>query len=64
QIRARVAHKQTWAVKIGFDDQPDCRLLETKIPDTSNPPSMQAKRQIKQTLDWREKVKDAGRAAA
>ncbi len=59
QIRARVAHKQTWAVKIGFDDQPDCRLLETKIPDTSNPPSMQAKRQIKQTLDWREKVKDA-----
>ncbi|MFQ6006411.1 MAG: helix-turn-helix domain-containing protein [Woeseia sp.] len=58
QIRARVGRKQTWAVKIGFDDQPDCQLLELKIPDTSNPPSIQAKRQIKQTLDWKKKVKD------
>jgi len=59
QIKARVARKQTWAVKIGFDDQPDCELLESKIPDTSNPPSVQAKHQIKQTLNWREKVEDA-----
>ncbi len=59
QIKARVARKQTWAVKIGFDDQPDCELLESKIPDTSNPPSIQAKHQIKQTLNWKEKVEDA-----
>jgi hypothetical protein len=58
QIRDRVRRKQTWAVKIGFDDQPDCELLELKIPDTSNPPSNQAKQQIKQTLDWKETVKD------
>ena len=58
QIRARVGRKQTWAVKIGFDDQPECELLELKIPDTSKPPSIQAKQQIKQTLDWKKKIKD------
>ncbi len=58
QIRARVARKQTWAVKIGFNDQPDCELLELKIPDTSKPPSTQAKQQVKQAIDWKEKVAD------
>lgn len=58
RIRDRVAGKQTWAVEIGFGDQPDCERLELKIPDTSNPPSMQAKQQIKQTLDWKKSVKN------
>ncbi len=58
QIRARVGRKQAWAVKIGFDDQPDCELIELKIPDTSNPPSIQAKQQIKQTIDWKKKTQD------
>ena len=59
QIRARVRRQQTWAVKIGFDDQPDCKLLELQIPDTSNPPSIQAMQQVKQSLDWKQKVKGA-----
>lgn len=58
QIRARVACKQNWAVKIGFNDQPDCEFLELKIPDTSKPPSTQAKQQVKQAIDWKEKVAD------
>ena len=58
QIRARVGRKQTWAVKIGFDDQPDCELLELKIPNTSNPPSIRAKRQIKRTLNWQKTIKN------
>lgn len=59
QISARVARKQTWAVKIGFDDEPECDHLELNIPDTSNPPSIQAKEQIKKTLDWKASIKNS-----
>lgn len=58
QISARVASKQTWAVEVGFGDQSDCEQIELKIPDTSNPPSMEAKHKIKKTLDWKESVKN------
>lgn len=58
QIKARVARKQTWAVKIGFNDQPDCDVLKVAIPDTSNPPSRRAKQSIQRAIDWKEKVAD------
>ena len=58
QIRARVARKQTWAVKVGFDDRPDCELIELDTPDTSNPPSIRAKQQVRQSLDWKKKAQD------
>jgi len=58
QIRARVGRDHAWEVKIGFDDQPDCELIELKIPDTSNPPSRQAKQQIKQIIDWKQSTQD------
>lgn len=59
QIRSRVARKQAWAVKIGFGDQPGCELLEMIIPDTSSPPSVRARNKVKQTLEWKQKAKDA-----
>jgi hypothetical protein len=58
QIKARTSRKQTWAVTVGFNDQPDCESLELQIPDTSNPPSLQAKRKVKRVIDWKEKVVD------
>ena len=59
QIRARAPRKHALPVKIRFNDQPDCELLELKIPDTSNPPSAQASAKVKKALDWKAKAQDA-----
>lgn len=58
QISARKAATQP-AIMVGFNDRPDCELLELPVPDTSKPPSAREKQQIKQTLDWKDAVKDA-----
>ncbi len=58
QISTPKAAKQS-AIMVGFNDQPDCELLELAVPDTSNPPSAREKRKIKQTLDFKKSFKGA-----
>ncbi len=45
-------------VSVGFNDQPDCKVLELDIPDTSNPPFSGDKKQIKQPRDLKTMIKD------
>ena len=35
-------------ISVGFNDQPDCKVLEMAVPDTSNPPFSGDKKQFKQ----------------
>ena len=58
QIAARTARKQTWDVKFGFGEQLYAKQLELKIPDRSKPPSIQAKQEIRQAIDWKKRVRD------
>ncbi len=45
-------------INVGFNDQPDCKLLEMTVPDTSNPPFASDKRNVKQPLDLKKAIKD------
>ena len=45
-------------VSVGFNDQPDCKVLELDIPDTSNPPFSGDKKQIKQPRNLKTMIKD------
>lgn len=44
-------------IMVGFNDDPDCILLEMPIPDTSNPPFSDGKRRPKQPSDFKEAIK-------
>ena len=45
-------------IEVGFNDQPDCKLLEMPVPDTSDPPFSQEKSKAKKRLDLRKVIKD------
>ena len=45
-------------VSVGFNDQPDCKVLEIDIPDTSSPPFARDKKQIKQPRNLKTMIKD------
>jgi len=45
-------------IEVGFNDQPDCKLLEMPVPDTSNPPFAREKRKVKQPMDLKKAIKD------
>jgi len=45
-------------IAIGFNDEPGCRLLEMAIPDSSDPPFAEDKRQGKQSLDLKKTIKE------
>ena len=58
QIGAREVAKQP-TIMVGFNDRPDCELLELFVPDTSNPPSAREKQKAKKTLDFKKTIKDS-----
>ena len=43
---------------VGFNEQPDCRMLEMVIPDTSEPPFPEEKVEVKQPLDLKKTIKE------
>jgi hypothetical protein len=45
-------------IAVGFNDEPGCRLLEMAIPDSSDPPFAEEKRQGKQSLDLKKTIKE------
>lgn len=46
------------SIEVGFNDQPDCKLLEMPVPDTSNPPFAHEKQNVKGPLDLTRAIKD------
>ncbi len=42
---------------VGFNDQPDCKLLKLAVPDTSDPPFAGGKKQVKKPLDLKQTIK-------
>jgi len=46
------------SITVGFNDQPDCKLLEMAVPDTSDPPFARDKKKIKQPLNIKKAIKD------
>ncbi len=64
QIRTSKAAKQHAkateqpSITVGFNDQPDCELLELPVPDTSDPPFAQDKWKVTQLLDLKKAIKD------
>jgi hypothetical protein len=45
-------------IAVGFNDEPSCRLLETAIPNSSDPPFAEDKRQGKQSLDLKKTIRE------
>jgi len=45
-------------VAVGFNDEPACRLLEMSIPDSSDPPFAEDKREGAQSLDLKKTIKE------
>ncbi len=45
-------------ITVGFNDEPDCELLELAIPDTSDPPFAEEEPQAKQPLDLKKTIKE------
>jgi len=45
-------------IMVGFNEQPDCKLLEMAVPDTSNPPFAGEKSQVKRPLDLKKMIKE------
>jgi len=43
---------------VGFNDEPDCQLIEMPVPDTSNPPFAPKKRNAKQPSDVKKTIKE------
>jgi len=43
---------------VGFNEEPDCRLLEMAIPDMSDPPFVEEKCQVEPPLDLRKTIKE------
>ena len=46
-------------ISVGFNDQPNCKVLEMSVPDTSNPPFAQDKRKVKEPRNFKKAIKDA-----
>ena len=45
------------SIIVGFDGEPECKLLEVPVPDTSNPPFAGEKQDVKQPLKLKESIK-------
>ena len=45
-------------MSVGFNDQPDCKVLEMSIPDTSNPPFAGDKQRAKKPSSMKKAIKD------
>ena len=45
-------------IAVGFNDEPSCRLLEMAIPDSSDPPFAEDKRQSEQSMDLKKTIKE------
>ena len=43
---------------VGFNDEPDCQLIELSVPDTSNPPFAAEERKAKPTSDLKKTIKE------
>ena len=43
---------------IGFEDDPECELLEVPVPDTSNPPFADADEETRKTSKFKQAIKD------
>ena len=46
-------------ISVGFNDQPNCKVLEMSVPDTSNPPFAHDKQKVKEPRDLKKVIKDA-----
>lgn len=44
------------SIEVGFNDQPDCKLIEMPLHDTSNPPFGDENRKIEQPLDLKKVI--------
>jgi len=45
-------------ISVGFNDQPDCKVLEMSVPDTSNPPFAGEKQKVKEPRNLQKAIKD------
>ncbi len=45
-------------ISVGFNDDPECQLLEMPVPDTSNPPFAEENRDVKKPSKLRQVIKD------
>ncbi|MCH7820928.1 MAG: hypothetical protein IIA07_02825 [Proteobacteria bacterium] len=45
-------------LKVGFNDQADCKLLEMTVPDTSDPPFGGEKQKFKKSLNLKQTIKN------
>jgi hypothetical protein len=45
-------------ISVGFNDQPDCKVLEMSVPDTSNPPFAGEKQSVKEPSSMKKAIKD------
>ncbi len=45
-------------ITVGFNDQPESKLLEMPIPDTSNPPFAGEKQKVKEPLSLKKAIRD------
>lgn len=45
-------------ITVGFNDEPECELLELSVPDTSNPPFADDKSETKKTSRLKQVIKD------
>ena len=46
------------SIAVGFNDQPDCQLIELPVPDTSNPPFAEEKPDAKKPSKFKQAIKD------
>ena len=46
-------------ISVGFNDQPNCKVLEMSVPDTSNPPFAHDKQKVKEPRDLKKVIRDA-----
>ena len=45
-------------IEVGFNDEPECKLVELPVPDTSNPPFAHDKQNVKKPLDLKKTIRD------
>jgi len=45
-------------ISVGFNDQPNCKVLEMSVPDTSNPPFSREKQKVKEPRNFKKAIKD------
>lgn len=45
-------------IDVGFNDDPDCKVIQLSIPDTSDPPFAKEKRDTKESRDFRQTIRE------